>query len=631
VDPSHIPARTTGRIDSPATLPRRARHSWSLARIALLLLLPGLPSAYAQDPQPQETSPASPAPVPDLVRTAVHGVVKNAATGEPLPRALVRIEGDAVAGTLTDGEGHFEIPAVPTGPQIFQIVRPGFSDQAVAGMISTPTIVNGATNSEHNVRVAPDMPDLVFTLTPTNSIRGQIELSTGDPAQGIAVMLLRRSVQDGRAVWQAATNVRTNSDGAYRFAGLADGTYALYTEPAMDTDIPVSFVEPGSEKAATRAGYPSLFYPDSRDLAGAAKIQVAGGQRTQANFLLTEEIFHLVKAGITLPGGPRSSDADHSQLNVTVSILDPQGHQLSYSGQYDPATHTAQAFLPDGTYSLLVTAINMQVPPQVQISGPSFVNGPPAEARHLSKDLTGPMIGQVDFAVAGHAVTNLQVPLTPQRSNTLQLAMIRSGQQQDNANSFQGNPLVIMVSQAGGWITDGMVSSYAEGYAAGSIETTFMGPGSYWVHTAIPQKGVCEASFTAGGASLAREPLTLSLSGATAPLTLTLRDDCSTLFLTLPPTVETPEAGEEPHYTVYVVPDFDSTVDVTPITLRPSSGGTSIVGGLTPGSYHVYTFSSPMELEYRNAEAMAALPHPVQAVTLAPGATGHIVLEVPEH
>ena len=599
--------------------------------MTFLLLMVLLPGAQGQDPQPQETPPASPVHPPNVSRTAVHGVVKNAATGEPLPRALVRIEGDAVAGALTDGDGRFEIPAVPTGPQIFQIIKPGFSDLAVAGMMSPPTIVNGATNSEHSVRIAPDMPDLVFTLTPTNSIRGQIELSTGDPALGIGVMLLRRSVQDGRAVWQPATNVRTNSDGAYRFAGLADGVYAVYTEPAMDTDIPVSFVESGSEKAATRAGYASLFYPDSRDLAGATKIQMVGGQQAQANLLLTEEPFHLVRASITLPGGPRPTEADHSQMNVTVSVLDAQGHQLSYGGQYDPATHTAQAFLPDGAYSLLITALNMQVPPQVRFSGPSFVNGPSTEAGRLSKDLAGPMIGQVDFAVAGHAVTNLQVPLTPQRSNVLQLAMIRSGQQQDNANSFQGNPLVIMVSQAGGWITDGMVSSYAEGYAAGSIETTFMGPGSYWVHTAIPQKGVCEASFTAGGASLAREPLALSLSGATAPLTLTLRDDCSTLLLSLPPTVETPEAGEEPHYTVYVVPDFDSTVDVTPITLRPSSGGMSVVGGLTPGSYHVYTFAAPAELEYRSPEAMAALSRPGQAITLTPGATGHIVLEVPEH
>ena len=53
-------------------------------------------------------------------------------------------------------------------------------------------------------------------------------------------------------------------------------------------------------------------------------------------------------------------------------------------------------------------------------------------------------------------------------------------------------------------------------------------------------------------------------SGATPPLTLTLRDDCASLWVTLPSTAETPEAGEEPSYTVYVVPDFDSTAEVTP-------------------------------------------------------------------
>ena len=35
----------------------------------------------------------------------VHGVVRNSASGEPLPRALVRIEGDAATGTLEEPHG----------------------------------------------------------------------------------------------------------------------------------------------------------------------------------------------------------------------------------------------------------------------------------------------------------------------------------------------------------------------------------------------------------------------------------------------------------------------------------------------------------------------------------------------
>ncbi len=571
-------------------------------------------------PQPNALPVAGDAgstPRANLTRTVVQGVVKNAATGEPLPRALVRIEGDATGGALTDGDGKFEISGVPTGQQAFQVIKPGFVDQLPSGMAMPATIVNGSSNSEHNVRVAVDMPDLVFSLSPTNAIRGQISLSTGDPAQGIGVMLLRRSVQAGRAVWQTATNVRTNSDGAYRFAGLADGVYAIYTEPAMDNDVPANLVETGNDRAVTRWGYPSLFFPDASDLAGAAKIQVAGGQQAQANVLLTEEPFHLVRAAVTAPG---SGSATATEMNVTVIIQDGQGHQLPYGGQYDPASRSVQAFLPDGTYALMVTAIGGHEPIQF---------GPARNPRPNPPQ--GPLVGQLDFSVAGHAVTGLQVPLGAQRSGTVQLSLLRSGLQDAAAGGFQGNPLVVMVSQAGGWITDGMVSSYAEGYATGPIETTYMGPGTYWVHTTIPQKGVCEGSFTAGGTSLAREPLVISPSGATPPLTLTLRDDCSSLWVTLPPAAETPQTGEEPFYTVYVVPDFDSTAEVSPITLRPSSGGMFALSGLTPGPYKVYAFPFPVELEYRNPEALATLPNPGQTITLEPNGTGRVEVEVPGH
>ena len=243
---------------------------------------------------------------------------KTRRRGEPVPRALVRIEGDAFSGALTDGEGHFELTNVPVGPQAIQVVKPGFADQAMAGIPVSPALVASPVNSEHSVWVAVDMPDLVFTLSPTNAIRGQVSLSTGDPAEGVSVMLLRRTIQDGRALWQPATGTRTNSEGSFRFAGLADGTYALYSEPAMDNDLPASMVEPGSDRAVARSGYASVFYPDARDLSGAEKIQLSGGQVAQASILLTQEGFHLVRAALTLPGAG-GAPADHLQLNVNVA------------------------------------------------------------------------------------------------------------------------------------------------------------------------------------------------------------------------------------------------------------------------------------------------------------------------
>jgi hypothetical protein len=372
-----------------------------------------------------------------------------------------------------------------------------------------------------------------------------------------------------------------------------------------------------------RAGYPSVFYPDARDLSAAGRIQVAGGQQAQANLLLTEEPFRMIRAGLTLPGGGSLSSG--APLNVNVNVLDAQGHQLPYGGQFDPATHSAQAFLPDGTYALQVTALNA---PRVLTHLARFAA---ADHGDVTQGGEGPLIGQAEFSVAGHAVMHLRIPLATERSNTVQVSLIRSGSGQPAANA-SAQPIVIMLSQAGGWISDGMVTSYAEGYATGPIETSSnMGPGAYWVHTSIPQKTICEGSFTAGGASLAREPLLLSLTGASAPLTLTLRDDCAALKLSLPRNAEVSGAGDERAYTIYVVPDFDSTVDITPVVLRPSSGGMFTFEGLTPGSYHVYAFAHPVDLEYRNPDAMAALSHPAQSVTLAPGASSSLVVEVPEH
>lgn len=546
-------------------------------------------------------------------------MVKNSATGEPLPRALVRIEGDALAGALTDGDGRFELPNIPVGPQAFEVMKPGFVDPGAEASGGPPTVVNGNSNSEHNVEVVSEMPGLVFSLAPTNAIRGQVELSSGDPAQSIAVMLLRRMVQDGRAVWQPVTNVRTNSEGEYRFSGLTDGAYSVYTEPALDSDVPAAFVEAGSDQAVARAGYPTVFYPDAGDLAGAGRIKVAAGQQAQANLLLPEMPFHLVRASLTLPGGGVAPPG--AALNVNVSVLDAQGHQLPYSGVYDAATTSAQAFLPDGTYALQVTVMN--APRVFHFEGRAAVMTDQKDATRGE----GPLIGQVEFSVAGHPVTHLQIPLAAEHRNTVQVSLIRSGN--PPAANPQQAPITIMLSQAGGSISDGMVTSYAEGYPTGPLETMpNIGPGAYWVHTAIPQRTLCESSFTAGGASLAREPLVLSLTGASAPLTITLRDDCASLKLSLPPGADVFEAGDEPNYTVYVVPDFDSTVDITPIVLRPSSGGTYNLEGLTPGSYHVYTFASAVALEYRNPEAMAALSHPGQTITLAPGASGNLVVEV---
>ncbi len=596
------------------------RNSLSLVITALcaafLLAATLLPAQEYIPPNPQQPSPETNT-APSGPLATIHGIVLNAATGSPLARALVQIEGDADTGALTDSEGRFEIPGVPVGPQAVQIVKPGFLDQAFfpggdAGWGVGP-------NMNHNILVAAQMSDLIFSMAPTNAIHGRILLTTGDAAQGIGVTLVKRVVEDGRAAWKEIYQVKTNSDGAYRFARLGDGDYALYTEPAMESELANLLAANGSGGQAARNGFPSQFYPDARDLAGATKIHLAGGQEAEADLSLTLQPFHTVSAQATLPSGKRYGDQNPAWEGMAISarVLDAQGHSLPYRAEYDQEARALRALLPDGSYSLSPTVTFSRVTADM------------AGNRNFTPAMdAAPLTGQVDFSVAGHDIANLRIPLLAQRDNPLQVTVTRSGAQPSPGNPEQSG-IYVALSEAGESLTNGMVSVYADGAGPGELKTTFMTAGSYWAHTSITQHGLCLASFTAGGANLAREPLVIGPAGVTAPLELTLRDNCASLTLSLPTAGAAQASGEERWYTVYVVPDFESTENTTPQILRPTSGGSVTLEALTPGSYHVYTFAAPLVLEYHNPAALSALPTPGQAITLSPGTTSNLVLEVP--
>jgi hypothetical protein len=197
----------------------------------------------------------------------------------------------------------------------------------------------------------------------------------------------------------------------------------------------------------------------------------------------------------------------------------------------------------------------------------------------------------------------------------------------------QGLQTMVTVSaiEAGDVPADGWAEAVAEPAGTDLLDLNTNGPGANWIHTQVNDRSLCLGSFTAAGINLAREPLVVGTSGSAPPMDLTLRDDCATLQLTLPQALAAFLPGEETFYTVYVVPDFDTTDDLPPMTMHPSSGPTLTLDGMAPGSYHVYIFTAPVRLEYRNPTAMAELAYAGQQVTLSAGATSSLMLEVPEH
>jgi hypothetical protein len=634
VDRKNPQLSAAGKIGSRAN-----RHLTVFCACCALLFTPGLLAAQSSSddgagqssvfaPYSLQQAAANgltelqPSNAPTTPPVTVHGVVRNASTGQPLPRALVRIE-STNQGALTDGDGQFEFAAVPSGSQTFQVQKPGFRDQPM----SSGGLVEDFDGPNHIVLVAAEMPEVVFSLAPTSSIRGHIELSTGDPGEGIGVALLKQVIESGRATWAMADFQRTNSEGEFRFGGLSDGVYVIYTRPSLESEPATTLIEAGKGERVAQDGFPTVFYPDARDLAGAARIRISGGEQVQANMILTLETFHSVTATAVPADAKRSggSNSGRNDAGYAAAIMDQAGRRLPYVAQYDAATDTIQASLPDGTYTLLVSR-------EVRFRRYGFGG----DVAVVQDTPAGPVIGSVDFTVAGHAVTNLRIPLTARPTHTVHVREIRTGaavaaQPAATQNNGIQSTVNVSLTQMGDLPGDGGTETGSQEAGPDTLELTASNPGSWWVHTRTLQPGVCVDSFTAAGANLAHEPLVLSLAGTSAPMELALRDDCAKLTVVLPALYAAPVAGEEAAYTVYVVPDFESTADVDAIKLRPGTASSVTVDGLTPGSYHVYTFEQPITLEYRNRNVLAALPNQGQQVTLAPGAAANLVLEVPGH
>jgi len=331
---------------------------------------------------------------------------------------------------------------------------------------------------------------------------------------------------------------------------------------------------------------------------------VAGGEQAQANFKLPLEPYYPVQVEIVLPAEIKGKGNGFTTVH---ELLGADGQPVTYPS--DQSAERLRAMLPDGTYMVRVNALReMEVSP-----GPARTNG----TRYA---------GQLEFTVAGHPLRNLRVALGPVAANPLQVMISRTSQQAPSTQEGQRGYVFVEASQAGA-LTDGMNAMLAQGQGPGELETMTPSPGAYWVRTAVGEQGLCESSFTAGAGNLGREPLVVGQGGSTLPLTLSLRDDCASLQVSLPGSVAGMAAGEEPEYTVYVIPDFDITNEPRSITLRASSGGTYSLNSLTPGSYHVYTFAGPVELEYHKRDVLAGLAG--QSITLAPGASAQLVLEVP--
>jgi len=563
-------------------LPPESLHRKTPRRAAFLLLgllacaLP-LPAQEPEEPQAPATTvnsgaPNTPALTLDTTRVPVRGVVRDAASGQTLARVQVQIEGDARNGTLTDGEGRFEFEDVPVGPQIFLLNKPGYRDQIAAAQ---PPTMQPNLFSSRNVIVAATMPALQFSMQREAVLHGIVRLDTGDPAENLTVQLARQEIRNGRLVWELGSSMRARADGSFRFAHLVPGAYALLTHP---------WLERTNDAAPTTPtwGYAPALTGDLEP------IQLASGSDQQIDLTLNRALFQPVT--VRLAGG------DPTQ-SYRATITDAAGHPIRFMSRFEAATHTLQLLLPDGDHHLYIrSAIR------------------PSATQTIFESA-------LDVHVAGHPVET-QASLVPQATLPIEVLVEHLSSKLISPGRF-----LLEATPDVGWASAADRTLLLHDITNKNLSENRLDVGRYWVTPLLLSNDLCAISLTAGSSNLATEPLTVGLGGSTAPLTLRLRDNCAQLTLALPEGLRTLTAGEEPVYTVYLVPTFASPLIIAPLSLRPTSGGTATLKGLTPGDYRLYVLRGTVQFAYHSDEARQQT---APVIHLAEGESKQMTIEVPQ-
>ncbi len=546
---------------------------------ALLIALLPLALASAPSPACAQAAPAAPSGY------TVRGTVVNSVTSQPVARALVSLAQDQAM--LTDSNGQFSFDSVAPGSYSLSVSKPGYQGRGgfmgggfhSVGFISRPA-------PPGRIQVGPDMPSVTLSITPLATIVGRVTLSSADPADDIRIQAFTRKLQDGRPHWVVAGEARTRSDGSFRIANLAPGSYRLITMASLD--------RPGPALNAQGPvwGYPSLYYPGTTDVSGAGILTVGAGQQAEADIALVRQQFFPVVGVVH-----RSSNTP-----ANFEVLDSGGRETGAFARFDRQDGTVHAAVPNGTWTIEAHAFGRSP----EWGSTTFqVNGVPVSiAINLQSLPHIPVIIRRDFSESADHAPALSINNGPGMNVELTSA--------DE-----------MLTVAGGMGHSDDKSS------AGSWELNVIKPGSYWIQTqAFPPAYV--SSVTSGGVDLGSNPLVI-VPGSTAPaVEVTLRNDGGTISGIVsrqtPGTSNPNVAGESPQVWIYAIPLFSTTAALHDV--MPNSDGQFSFYAMPPGSYRVVACDAEQDIDFHSAEGLAAWAGKGQTVTVDPGGTASAQLEV---
>jgi hypothetical protein len=525
-------------------------------------------------------SPDSPASGSRAGSYALHGVVVDSATNEPVPHALVTLnfEGQRFAFAGADGTFQFE-GLTYSGQGAIDAKKPGyFSPQDVR------TSQRSTSHTSRPVTVGPDQPPVVLKLIPEGVISVRVSGEGGEPIDSLPVHLLFESVENGRRVTQQLRSLQTDEAGEFRAAELVAGRYFVFVGPDRASIAP----ETGGRG---RQGYPAVFYAGASDLASASPIELTPGQHAEINISLSLRPFFRIAGTI---GGVPSGD------RVNLEVLDSGGVPVGTSPAIGLNKGTFEMEpLPSGSYT--ITAQDLQ-----QVLSASL-------PLHLNSDA-------------------LDVPLTPVPGIaipwTVRLELTHSDTQTDGqgpSRTDRGNTpipfgLVRITFSPSNWLlTPQRRFQPALTGSGDSFVMEHVPPGVYAVHL-DPTGPYYVQSARSGATDLLREEFTVAPGASVQPIQVVLRNDFASLVGKV-----SYDAGVESAI-VLVIPEDNPAGAVQKVVSQP--GGVFDLRLLAPGAYKVLAVNQVDNFPYAEPGVLEKYLSKAHDLTLGPDQAANVELEL---
>jgi hypothetical protein len=507
----------------------------------------------------------------------VSGMVINAATGEPVSRALVQMQAGTGKAQFAGADGTFVFRNLARGRYNLTASKPGFFSEQQLGLW------NAWRNSFQDV---PSEKEVVLKLTPEGIIYGEVKNESGEPVEGVMVRAQRWQTENGRKSLQNGGEAATDDEGNFRLAELTPGSYHLSFVPANRGGW-VTYDKLHRRKQ-TNQGYGPQFYPGVADVESATAIELRAGATVHITQALSRQpLFEVagVVRGATPVGG------------FSLTLMNASGDMVQRIVGIDPKSGEFQIpGVPAGTYLLAASA---QAPNgngpqelQVQLTATRLIQ--------LKSDLAGLVL------ILGRGISvGVQVygGIPPVETTNVPQVMV-----QLISKEFLHNSRGTMVPPQNG-----------EPRPAARIED--IPPGTYTVE-ASPNQPAYIASLRCGSVDLLRDDLTIAPGGVLPPIEVTLGKDGAQL------SVKVMEKGQPAAAAVVI---YSEEYPRRSVLTQTNETGAFSQGNLAPGKYQVIAVKDALDLEFRSPGAMEKYLEHASAVTLqSGGAETSVRVEVQE-